>query len=411
MAQTDYARPLRLNQPRRFEFGIGAAAEVGAWATAAGYSRIMVITTRAVLGLLDRLALPGQVTVFDGVLPEPDTDNLALALAATQAASPDLIVGFGGGSVMDIAKLVSVLGNGVELADVIGPNKVPGRAKGLILIPTTAGTGSEAGIRALVTDAKTLNKVAVESPYLSADMVALDPDLTMSVPPAITAATGIDAMAHCVEAFTSRKSHPLIDDYARMGIRLVARYLPRAVADGTDAEARAGLLLAAYYGGICLGPVNTAAGHALAYPLGTRLKLPHGHANAVIFPHVLAFNQSVATAKTAEIATILGLSATGLLDDAASWCADLGVEMRLSALGAQQSDLADWAAEAHAIRRLMDNNPRDMSVERGSGDLPRRLLTATCGATDPATGPQTAGRATLPHAPTSPPAPPLPRHS
>ena len=206
-------------------------------------------------------------------------------------------------------------------------------------------------------------KVAVESPFLLADMAALDPELTMSVPPAVTAATGIDAMAHCVEAFTNKKSHPLIDAYARLGFSLVAKYLPRAVENGKDAEARAGLLLAAYYGGICLGPVNTAAGHALAYPLGTRLKLPHGHANAIIFPHVLAFNQSAVTDKTEEVARALGLRSAHLLGDASKWCARLGVEMRLSKLGAKNGDLASWAGEAHAIRRLMDNNPRDMSVD------------------------------------------------
>jgi alcohol dehydrogenase len=364
MVSTDYARPLRLNLPRRFEFGAGAAAQVGLWAAAAGYRRVMVLTAKSMRGMVDRLGLPDSIMVYDGVLPEPDTDNLALALAAVQAATPDLIVGFGGGSVMDVAKLVSVLGEGVVLADVIGPNRVAGRKVALALVPTTAGTGSEAGIRALVTDAATLNKVAVESPYLSADMVALDPGLTMTVPPAVTAATGIDAMAHCVEALTNRKSHPLIDDYARLGIGLVARYLPRAVADGGDAEARAGLLLAAYYGGICLGPVNTAAGHALAYPLGTRLKLPHGLANAVIFPHVLAFNQPVAPEKTAQIGALLGFRSDtpeSLLQDAAAWCRDLGVEMRLSAHGARDQDLAAWATEAHAIRRLMDNNPREMS--------------------------------------------------
>ena len=145
---------------------------------------------------------------------------------------------------------------------------------------------------------------------------------------------------------------------------LVARYLPRAVADGSDAEARAALLLASYYGGICLGPVDTAAGHALAYPLGTRLKLPHGLANAVIFPHVLAFNLPAAPAKTAETAAALGLrtdSEAALTDSATAWCRKLGVEMRLSALGATDTDLAPWASEAHAIRRLMDNNPRDMA--------------------------------------------------
>ena len=363
----DLSRPLRIHQPRRVDFGTGTAAEVGAWARAEGFQRIFVLTQRSMAERVPALALPGAVTVFDGVRPEPDTDNLALALAAALAASPDLVVGFGGGSVMDLAKLVTVLRGSQELGEIIGPNKVIARQNALALLPTTAGTGSEAGIRALVTDAATGMKVAVESPYLLADMVALDPTLTMTLPPDVTAATGLDAMAHCVEAFTNRKAHPLIDNYARLGIGLVARYLPRAVRDSGDAEARAALLLAAYYGGICLGPVNTAAGHALAYPLGTRLKLPHGLANAIIFPHVLAFNQSVASAKTAEIASALGLrhdSEAALGADATRWCADLGVEMRLSRLGAMADHLPAWATEAHAIRRLMDNNPRDMSVEQ-----------------------------------------------
>lgn len=362
----DYASPLRLFQPRQFDYGAGSAAQVGVWAATEGFGRILVLTQKVMVPLIDRLALPGQVVVFDGVQPEPDSANLAQALEAARAAAPDLVIGFGGGSVMDLAKLVTVLRGGQELADVIGPNRVAGRQNALALVPTTAGTGSEAGIRALVTDAATMNKVAVESRHLMPDMVALDPDLTMSVPTAVTAATGIDAMAHCVEAFTNRKAHPLIDNYARLGFGLVARYLPRAVRDGADAEARAALLLAAYYGGICLGPVNTAAGHALAYPLGTRLKLAHGLANAVIFPHVLAFNQPVAGAKTAEIAAALGLrhdSEAALREDAARWCAQFGVEMRLSRLGASEDQLAGWAAEAHAIRRLMDNNPRDMTVD------------------------------------------------
>lgn len=358
---TDLSRPLRIHQPRRVEFGTGTAAEVGSWAKTEGFQRILVLTQRSMAGRVQSLALPGQVTVFDGVKPEPDSDNLALAVAAAREAAPDLVIGFGGGSVMDLAKLVTVLRGEQVLADIVGPNKVTARQNALALVPTTAGTGSEAGIRALVTDTSTGMKVAVESPHLLADMVAMDPALTMSLPPAVTAATGIDAMAHCVEAFTSRKSHPLIDSYALMGIELVARHLPRAVTDGSDAEARAGLLLAAYYGGICLGPVNTAAGHALAYPLGTRLKLPHGLANAIIFPHVLAFNAAAVPEKTAKVAGLLGLTGD-LLRAAGGWCGRLGVKMRLSENGATDGQLAGWATEAHGIRRLMDNNPRDMTV-------------------------------------------------
>lgn len=359
---TDLCRPLRMHQPRRMEYGLGSAAEVGAWAKAEGFQRILILTQRSMAERVTALSLPETVSIFAGVLPEPDTDNLTLTLKAAKAANPDLIVGFGGGSVMDLAKLVTVLRGNQTLPDIIGPNKVTARQNALALVPTTAGTGSEAGIRALVTDVSTGMKVAVESPHLRADIVALDPSLTMTLPPAITAATGIDAMAHCVEAFTSRKSHPMIDSYALMGIELVARYLPRAVEDGSDAEARAGLLLAAYYGGICLGPVNTAAGHALAYPLGTRLKLPHGHANAITFPHVLAFNAPAVPEKTERICRLIGL--TGDLCQAASaWCARLGVSMRLSALGATEDQLPAWASEAHGIRRLMDNNPRDMTVD------------------------------------------------
>ncbi len=361
----DYATPLLIHQPRRFEYGAGSATSVGAWARAAGYRRILVVSDAFNGNRVDRLDLPGEVSVFAGVKPEPDTVNLDLALTAARACDPDLVIGFGGGSAMDLAKLVTGLRGGVALPDAVGPNRLTGRCNALAQIPTTAGTGSEAGIRALVTDAETLNKLAVESPFLLADIVALDPELTFTVPPQVTAATGVDALAHCVEAFTNRRAHPLIDAFARQGIALVGRYLPRAVADGTDAEARAGMLLASYYGGICLGPVNTAAGHAVAYPLGTRLGLPHGAANALVFPHVLAFNQPVAADKTAEILASLGLPAASgeaaVRDLTHRYCADLGLEMALSRLGATDNHLPLFAREAHAIRRLMDNNPRDMS--------------------------------------------------
>jgi alcohol dehydrogenase class IV len=201
-----------------------------------------------------------------------------------------------------------------------------------------------------------------------ADIAIVDPDLTLTVPPAVTAATGVDAMAHCVEAFTSRKSHPLMDLYALEGIRLVGRFLKRAVADGNDREARAGLALASMYGGFCLGPVNTTAGHAVAYPLGTRHHIPHGHACALVFPHTLAFNAPVMAEKTELVLQALGLPASAdertVRDATYGFCAGLGIEMRLSALGVPRDDLETMATEAHAIRRLLDNNPRDLSREQ-----------------------------------------------
>jgi alcohol dehydrogenase class IV len=358
--------PITLYQPRRLAVGAGTVAEVGAWAADAAST--LVIATPITAQFVDRLQLPGRVHVFDAIPGEPDTETLDGALNAARAASPDLVVGLGGGSVLDVAKLVAAMWNSDQtLEEIAGPNRVAGRSTRLAQVATTAGTGSEAGIRSLITDPGKGNKIAVESPHLIADLAVLDPELTFSVPPAVTAATGVDAMAHCVEAFTNRRAHPMIDGFARMGFNLVGEYLARAVRDGSDTEAREGMMLASYYGGICLGPVNTAAGHAIAYPLGTLLKLPHGLANAIIFPHVLAFNQPVAAEKTAEVAKALGfgtaLSQSDLAAAALNFCAELGIEMRMSAHGATEADLPGYAADAHANRRLMNNNPIDMSVE------------------------------------------------
>jgi alcohol dehydrogenase class IV len=360
------ARAITLHQPRRLEIGAGAVARLADWAR--GYERVLVLATEHTTGYIERLGLPGAATVFSDVPPEPDTGALDAALAAAKACRPDLVVGLGGGSVLDIAKLVAALWDSEQsLAEVIGADKVAGRRSALAQIATTAGTGSEAGIRALITDPGSLAKMAVESPFLLADIAILDPELTYSVPAAVTATTGIDALAHCVESFTNVRAHDLVDGYARLGIALVGRYLARAVEDGRDTEARAGMMLASYYGGICLGPVNTAAGHALAYPLGTRLRLAHGLANAIVFPHVLAYNAAARPQKTEEILSLLGLREASdeacVLAAAQEFCAGLGVEMQLSRHGATDGNLPDWAAEAHAIRRLMDNNPRPMSIE------------------------------------------------
>ncbi|WP_276121764.1 iron-containing alcohol dehydrogenase [Pararhizobium qamdonense] len=358
--------PITLHQPRRLAIGAGTIGDVGSWAADA--KSVLVIATPITADFVPGLKLSGRITLFDAIPGEPDTTTLDAALTAARQCKPNLVIGLGGGSVLDVAKLVAVLWDSEQtLADVAGPNRVTGRRTRLGQVATTAGTGSEAGIRSLITDPGKGTKIAVESPHMIADLAVLDPELTYSVPPAVTAATGVDAMAHCVEAFTNRRAHPMIDGFARMGFGLVGKYLARAVRDGTDTKARESMMLASYYGGICLGPVNTAAGHAIAYPLGTRLRLPHGLANAIIFPHVLAFNQTVAREKTAEVAAALGLgkdlAGEHLLDAAHGFCRDLGIEMSLAAHGAKTEDLSLYASEAHANRRLMDNNPIDMSLD------------------------------------------------
>lgn len=360
--------PILIERPPALQFGPGLAAQVGAFARARGCRRPLVVSDAFNAGRVELLELPGDPVVFGSVRPEPDIPNLESLLRVAESAEPDLVVGFGGGSAMDLAKLAAVLpGSGQSIHEVVGPEKVSGRVVALVQVPTTSGTGSEAGTRALVTDPATQNKLAVQSRHMLADLAVVDPDLTLTVPAPVTAATGVDALAHCAEAFTSRKAHPLIDLYAIEGIRLVGRFLARAVQDGRDREARAGLALASLYGGFCLGPVNTTAGHAVAYPLGTRHHIPHGLACALIFPHVLAFNAPAAAEKTGQILHALNLapgrSEAEIRAAAYGFCTALGMEMRLSQNGVPEDDLDVMATEAHAIRRLLDNNPRDISQQ------------------------------------------------
>lgn len=368
LATMSLATPITIQRPHIIEFGAGTAPLAGRWAAAQGFTRILVVADAFNANRVGVLELQGEVTIFGDVRPEPDVPNLEAALALAGQVKPDLVIGFGGGSAMDLAKLIAVLpGSGQTLHDVVGPEKVARKGAALMQVPTTSGTGSEAGTRALVTDPATQNKLAVQSLHMLADIAIIDPVLTLTLPPAVTAATGVDAMAHCVEAFTSKKAHPLIDMYALEGVALVGRFLARAIADGSDVEARAGLSLASLYGGFCLGPVNTAAGHAVAYPLGTRHHIAHGAANALIFPHTLAFNTPAVPEKTAAILAALGLKGGAREEDvfaaAHRYCADLGCEMTLSALKVPRDDLPAMASEAHAIRRLLDNNPRDISCE------------------------------------------------
>jgi alcohol dehydrogenase class IV len=358
------ARTITLLQPTRLEIGAGAIARLGEWA--GQFKRIFVVAMPPTAGFVDRAGLVGEVMTYVNIPPEPDLPAVTAVLAAARAFRPDLVVGLGGGSVMDVAKLVAVLwDSGQSVSDVVGVGKVDGRRTALAQVPTTSGTGSEAGIRALVTEPDTLAKMAVESTFMLADLAVLDPELTYTVPAAVTAATGVDALAHCVEAFTNVKAHPVIDGYATLGITLVGRFLARAVADGTDTESRAGMMMASYFGGLCLGPVNTAGGHALAYPLSTRLKLPHGLANAIIFPHVLAFNATARPEKTRLIGQLLGLSSSAetgtIFGDGYAYCEALGLNLHLAPYGAREQDLPSWAEEAFAIKRLIDNNPRPLS--------------------------------------------------
>ena len=227
---TTINRPLEMLRPAVVRFGEGTLATLASWLSEKRISRPFIVSDTFNAARTDLLGISGA-TIFGKAIVEPDLPNLTEAVAAAEACAPDAVIGFGGGSAMDLAKLVAVLcGSGKSLQDISGLNRANPRRVALIQIPTTAGTGSEVGTRALITDPATMNKVATESPHMLADLAIIDPVLTMTVPPMITAATGIDAMAHCVEAFTSKRSHPLIDAYALEGTRLVV--LPLELGQG-----------------------------------------------------------------------------------------------------------------------------------------------------------------------------------
>ncbi|WP_142846077.1 iron-containing alcohol dehydrogenase [Telmatospirillum sp. J64-1] len=357
---------IEMLRPAKVLFGFRQIETLQACLTEAGCRRVLVVSDAFNATRIDVLGLAEAPAVFGTIQPEPDVTNLEQLVSEARRFRPDAIVGFGGGSAMDCAKLAAVLAdNQLAIRDIAGKENAPKRRCLLIQVPTTAGTGSEAGTRALVTDPDTLNKIAVESRHMLADIAIIDPLLTVSVPGIVTAATGVDALAHCVEALTSKKAHPIIDAYALEGIKLIGRYLKRAIADGEDIEARSGLALGSFYGGICLGPVNTTAGHAVAYPLGTRYKIAHGAANALIFPHTLAFNAPACGLKTRQVCTALGLEETEdqeqVFRQAYDFCKSIGLQMTLSGYNVAKEDLSMMADEAFAIRRLLDNNPREIS--------------------------------------------------
>jgi alcohol dehydrogenase class IV len=239
----------------------------------------------------------------------------------------------------------------------------------LIYIPTTAGTGSEVSPNAILLDELEQMKRAVISPHLVPDATFIDPALTLTVPPNITAATGLDALTHCIEAYANNFAHPLVDTWALDGIRLIARSLATAINEPGNLAARTDVALGSLYGGLCLGPVNTAAVHALSYPLGSRHHIPHGHANAILLPHVLRFNLPAAPDRYAAVALALGASpqsngeatAQAGFERLIELIAATGLEMRLSALGVPESALPSLACAGLAVTRLMKNNVRPMT--------------------------------------------------
>ena len=356
----------------------GASREIGRLASGLGSTAVLLVSDRGVeaAGLLeaglDGLREAGIVCeLFCDVVADPPEAVILAALAQAQAMKADGIVSIGGGSSMDVAKLVALLArSGESLADIYGVGLARGPRLPLILAPTTAGTGSEVTPISIVTTGEG-EKKGVVSPVLLPDWAVLDAELTLGLPPAVTAATGIDAMVHAIEALTSKRLKNLLSDaLAREALALLARNIHEACHNGRNAEARQAMLIGSMLAGMAFANAPVAAVHALAYPIGARFHVPHGLSNALVLPHVLQFNLPAATPLYAEIAGIIVPQAGGSEHDRAQALrrhfielpAALGLPTRLSELGIAAADLGRLASDAMKQTRLLINNPRELSL-------------------------------------------------
>ncbi|WP_295759031.1 iron-containing alcohol dehydrogenase [Undibacterium sp.] len=312
-----------------------------------------------------------SLSLYAEVQADPSEQLILTARASLQAQQPELVIGMGGGSSLDVAKLLAVLLNSSQiLAQMYGIDQIQGTRLPLIQIPTTAGTGSEVTPIAIVTTGAS-SKMGIIAPQLYADIAILDAALTLGLPTSISAATGIDAMVHAIEAYTSKhKKNPLSDMLARQALQLLWGNLEEVCNNGQNLDARQAILLGAMLAGQAFANAPVAAVHALAYPLGGIFHLPHGLSNALVLPHVLRFNLPFAATEYAELASIIVPQASGseqarsqaMIDALAALPQRVGIANRLRQVGITECDLDTLAQAAMQQTRLLANNPRELTL-------------------------------------------------
>lgn len=342
-------------------------------------SSVFIVTDPGVLsaGLLDSAllnlkSLGLDYQIYSEVQADPSITVIEKAVKVAQNCHSDYIVGFGGGSSMDVAKLVALLALGKErLEDIYGIDKVKGPRLPLILVPTTAGTGSEVTKSSVVTVSES-EKKGVLSPYLLPDLAVLDAELTLGLPAHITAATGIDAMVHAIEAFTTKHlKNPMADCIAKEALRLLSGNLHQVVTHGDDIEARENMLLGACLAGMAFANAPVAGVHALAYPIGARFHVPHGLSNALVLGPVMRFNVEIAHKMYADLGQIIKPGLQGSSQEQAYQLADymgglagnLGLPQRMSEVGINANDVDQLARDAMLQTRLLMNSPREITLK------------------------------------------------
>ena len=368
---------LKIHFPGKLVFGNGTLQKLPQEILDLGSKKVLLITIEPLLvglkELIERLKENKiEVLIDTSIVSEPSFKDFEELMDKVSVFNADVVVGIGGGSVLDIAKLVAAqLDNEQSLREIVGNGLLNGRSKKLICLPATSGTGSEASPNAILVDKEDNQKKGIISPYLVPDIVYVDPLLTISVPPSVTAATGLDALTHCLEAYTNKFAHQYIDMYAFEGMRLIASNLEKAVKNGQNKEARAHVAMGSLLGGFCLGPVNTAGVHALSYPLGSTFHMAHGLSNALLLPYVMEYNLEAAPRRYAEVAVALGCTrenddmdtAKKGIEKIRTIIAECGVPPRLRDVGIPKDAIPQMAEDALKIQRLLKNNPRHIGLE------------------------------------------------
>ena len=370
-------KAITLLQPQKIVFGTGCIQTFVEDYEKMGLKRLYVLTAppiRPLIGeALDALTSAGvAIEVFQDIVAEPTVNDFKCILEKARRFQADSVVGVGGGSVLDVTKLVAAFINSEQqVEDCFGTGFIQKKGLWFACLPTTAGTGSEVSPNAILLDERDHLKKGIVSPFLIADVAYVDPKLTWTVPAKVTADTGMDAMTHCIEAYTNKFAHPAVDIYALKGIRLIAANLESAVKNGQNQEAREALALGSLYGGLCLGPVNTAAVHALSYPLGGEFHIPHGLSNAILLPSVMKFNMPANVKRYAEVAIAMGCepgkndeeTAQRGVDFIYQLAAAVGIPDKLTALGIPQTAVDGMAKAAMQVQRLLKNNPREVTEQ------------------------------------------------
>ncbi|MCR8631682.1 iron-containing alcohol dehydrogenase [Paenibacillus radicis (ex Xue et al. 2023)] len=326
--------------------------------------------------------------LFTSIKPEPTEAQLTEIYNQFSEESFDVLIGVGGGSVLDATKLLSVIfTNSSGIRDMLGADLVGQAGIPMVLIPTTSGTGSEVTPNAIVTLPEEELKLAVVSRHLYPQLVLLDPVLTLSLPPSITAATGMDAYTHALESYISNKANPISDMFALESIRLISDSLVEVYENGSSLVARERMLLGSMYGGMALASSGTAAVHALAYPLGGKFGITHGVANSMLLTHVVEYNMDSIQDRLAVVASAMKLpealepsssrAAEAVVARIAEWTRVLNIPQNLRDYGVQEEHIDSLTLAASKVTRLLNNNPKPLGLDDISG-LYRKLLAAPC---------------------------------